>query len=165
MQKVTVHCPDGHFEEGFVAVLNATAELSPRDYVNQRADHYCKNPSPAHSTTSRQSSSSPGPGLPQFPPKKTVSPTKTTPSNPDPSNTPPPTTTTPSDPDPTSTTTSLDQAISSVAVQIQGTLKDHWIETVPRCGTCQRYARLGDIPTDDAPGIEVWRYAYTKESQ
>ncbi|KAI8910154.1 hypothetical protein EDD86DRAFT_218106 [Gorgonomyces haynaldii] len=47
MQKVTVHCPDGHFEEAFVAVLNATAELSPRDYVNQRADHYCNNPSPA----------------------------------------------------------------------------------------------------------------------
>ncbi|KAI8916427.1 hypothetical protein EDD86DRAFT_15661 [Gorgonomyces haynaldii] len=47
MQKVTVHCPDGHYEEAFVAVLNATAELSPRDYVNQRADHYCKNPSPA----------------------------------------------------------------------------------------------------------------------
>ncbi|KAI8916418.1 hypothetical protein EDD86DRAFT_244333 [Gorgonomyces haynaldii] len=47
MQKVTVHCPDGHYEEAFVAVLNATAELSPRDYVNQRADHYCNNPSPA----------------------------------------------------------------------------------------------------------------------
>ncbi|KAI8905210.1 hypothetical protein EDD86DRAFT_249413 [Gorgonomyces haynaldii] len=49
-----------------------------------------------------------------------------------------------------------EQAISTVAVQARGSFEAFEITTVKRCDTCQLYSRLGDIPTDMAPSIDLY---------